>query len=222
VPALYVADELLLRRLAAYAEAGGHLVVSFRTGYADEHGRARWERAPGPLRAAIGASYQEYTNLTTPVAVRAAAASPLAVPAGSAGQAWADGLELEGACALASYEHPHLGRYAAITTHEYGRGRVTYVGTLPSAQLGRSLAKWIAVESGLGSAWPAMPDAVRVDGARSQTGQRLWFVGNWSWKPTTITLPHDVRDLHSGVEIPAGGELAVDAWDVRLIQETGQ
>jgi beta-galactosidase len=222
VPALYVADDALLRRLVAYAEAGGHLVVSFRTGYADEHGRARWERAPGPLRQAVGASYQEYTNLATPVAVRAAAASPLAVPAGSAGQAWADGLELEGARALAGYHHPHLGRYAAITTHEYGRGRVTYVGTLPSAQLGRSLAEWIAAESGLAFAWPAMPDAVRVDGAHTQTGERLWFVGNWSWQPTTITLPHDVRDLHSGVEIPAGGELAVDAWDVRLIQETGQ
>jgi beta-galactosidase len=222
VPALYVADQLLLRRLSAYAENGGHLVVSFRTGYADEHGRARWERAPGPLRPAVGASYQEYTNLVTPVVVRAAAGSPLTVPAGSAAQAWADCLELEGAQALASYDHPHLGRYAAITTHEHGRGRVTYVGTLPNAQLGRALAEWIAADSGLASIWPAMPDAVRVSGARTWTGEQLWFVGNWSWQATTITLPRDGRDLHSGVEIPAGGELAVDAWDVRLIQETGQ
>jgi beta-galactosidase len=55
-PALYIAGEALCERLARYARDGGHLVLSFRSGYADEFGRARWTRAPGPLRDAVGAS----------------------------------------------------------------------------------------------------------------------------------------------------------------------
>ena len=41
VPALYAADDELLDRLDAYARAGGHLVVGFRTGYADAEARPR-------------------------------------------------------------------------------------------------------------------------------------------------------------------------------------
>jgi beta-galactosidase len=217
VPALYVAGEELLRRLAAYARNGGHLVVSFRSGYADEHGRARWERAPGPLREAVGASYQEYANLVAPLPVRAAGGSTLAVPAGAAAEAWADGLELEGAEPLVGYDHPHFGRFPAVCTNAYGAGRVTYVGTLPSAGLGRALARWIADTAGLAPPWPGLPEAVRVTGARTRAGGRLWFAGNWSWRPATITVPIAVRDLHDGTEIPAGGQVSLGGWDVHLL-----
>ncbi|HEY3010923.1 MAG TPA: beta-galactosidase [Micromonosporaceae bacterium] len=218
VPSLYVADDALLGRLAAYARAGGHLVVSFRTGYADEHGRARWARAPGPLREAVGASYHEYSALGGPVGVRTPSGSPLAVPPGAQAHGWADGLLLEGAEALAYYDHPHLGRFPVITSHRYGEGRVTYVGTLPDPALGAALARWAATAAGLVTAWPDLPESVRVTGAHTATGQRVWFVSNWSWQPTTIFVPHPVRDLHSAAATPAGAELALGAWDVRLLQ----
>jgi beta-galactosidase len=223
VPALYIASEELLHRLASYAREGGHLVVSFRTGYADEHGRARWERAPGPLREAIGASYQEYSNLTGLLPLRAAeGATTLDVPPDAAAEAWADGLELEGAEALARYEHPHFGRFPAICTNRWGSGRVTYVGTLPNARLGRALAGWVASASGLVPFWADLPEAVRVNGARTRAGERLWFVGNWSWQPATITVPQAVRDLHDGGEVPMGEELPLGGWDVRLLQALEQ
>ncbi len=228
VPALYVADDETLARLAGYAYDGGHLVVTFRTGYADEHGRARWERAPGRLREAAGVSYQEYVNLAAPVPVVPASDSPdpwpgsdppLAVPAGATGLAWADGLRLAGATALAWYDHPHLGRFPAITTHRWGRGRVTYLGTLPSPDLGAALARWVAAVSGLDSPWSDLPEAVRVDGAGTWSGQRIWFVGNWSWRPTAITVPHPMRDLLSGAGLAKGDELRLGAWDIRLIRQ---
>jgi beta-galactosidase len=36
-----------------------------------------------------------------------------------------------GAEILASYEHPHLGRWAAVTTRAVRAGRITVVGTVP-------------------------------------------------------------------------------------------
>ena len=70
VPALYIADDMLLDLLDAYARAGGHLVLGFRSGYADDEARPRAEVMPGRLREAVGASYGEYTNLAVPVPLR--------------------------------------------------------------------------------------------------------------------------------------------------------
>ncbi len=52
-PAYYAADDAVLDRLQAYAEAGGHLVLGPRTGYGDHEARARTgapARAPGRAR----------------------------------------------------------------------------------------------------------------------------------------------------------------------------
>ena len=63
VPALYIADDALLNRLADYVQGGGHLLMTFKSGFCDENSTVRWTRAPGPLREAAGFSYQEFTNL---------------------------------------------------------------------------------------------------------------------------------------------------------------
>jgi beta-galactosidase len=160
--------------------------------------------------------------LTAPLPLRAADGETLDVPAGAAAEAWADGLELEGAEALARYEHPHFGRFPAICTNRYGSGRLTYVGTLPNARLGRALAGWVGAASGLAPSWADLPEAVRVNGTRTRAGERLWFVGNWSWQPATITVPQAVRDLHDGGEVPKGERLSLGAWDVRLLQALEQ
>ena len=76
----------MLDRLAAYAEAGGHLVVGFRTGYADHEARARPELSRvGGSGEAAGVRYNEYTNLAAPVPVRAAAGATARPARGSGG-----------------------------------------------------------------------------------------------------------------------------------------
>src|SRR4051794_19825531 len=109
VPGLYVADDMLLDLLDGYAQAGGHLVLGFRSGYADDEARPRAELMPGRLRDAVGASYGEYTNLATAVPLRAGSDSALALPEGATATAWADALVPEGAQTLVGYDHPHLG-----------------------------------------------------------------------------------------------------------------
>ena len=221
VPALYVTDDRLLASLTAYAEAGGHLVIGFRTGYADTDARARAEVMPsGPLREAAGVRYSEYTNLTVPVRVRATADATIELPAGAAATAWADGLILEGAKAEVIYEHPHLGRWPALTTRKHGRGRVSYLGTLPDLEFARSLGRWLAPEACAARRWSTRPASVTVTGARNSRGQRLWFVSNWSWNRSSVTSPVVLRDLLSGETIPEHGPIALGPWDVRILVET--
>jgi beta-galactosidase len=67
VPALYIADDALLQRISDYVKNGGHVVVTFKSGFANENSAVRWVRAPGPLREAAGFSYQEFSNLEHPL-----------------------------------------------------------------------------------------------------------------------------------------------------------
>ncbi len=217
VPGLYIADDATLDWLAAYAAAGGHLVLGPRTAYADEEARARTDVMPARLAEAAGVWYDEFSNLTGELPVRAAPGAPLTLPPGAAGTRWVDGLQPEGAEILAGYEHPHFGRWPAVTTREHGRGRITYVGTEPNPDLAAALFRWLApVRDG---DWRDRPASVTTTGATGRDGRRVRFVHNWSWEPTTVRLPAAVRDLLSGTDHDQGTELHLGAWDVRVLLE---
>jgi beta-galactosidase len=217
VPALYVADDVLLDLLDAYARAGGHLVLGFRSGYADDEARPRAEVMPGRLREAVGASYAEYTNLAVPVSLRQGTDASFVLPDGAAATAWADGVVPEGAETLVHYEDPHLGRWSAVTTNAYGDGRVTYVGTLPDRQLAVALARWLRPAPDI---WEDRPETVTITSARNAEGGRLRFVSNWSWEPTSLALPVAARDLLSETDLRRGEGLDLAAWDIRVLLES--
>jgi beta-galactosidase len=50
VPPLYVADDALLQKISDYVNNGGHVLMTFKSGFTNENSAVRWERAPGPLR----------------------------------------------------------------------------------------------------------------------------------------------------------------------------
>jgi beta-galactosidase len=202
--------------LCAYAANGGHLLVTFRSGYANPLARARHTRAPGPLRAALGTSYQEFTNLAEPLHVQSSDPS-LVLPADARATAWADGLLLEGAQALVAYDHPYFGRFPAVTTHPYGAGRVTYVGTLPNPALGAAVARWVLDQAGV-HPWPSgLPDSVRVCTGTTTEGTRVCYVFNWSADCVEVTLPVAANDVLAGEAVSANTPLALGPWDVRVL-----
>lgn len=132
----------------------------------------------------------------------------------------ADGLIPDGAHTLVRYEHPHFSRFPAITIKEHGHGRVTYVGTLPDVGLTSALLKW-AVDLGIDAQtlWRATEPSQTVTSATNQHGERVHFVHNWAWEPSTFVLPTTVIDAINGKKYPAGEPLPLDAWDVRVLVE---
>ena len=214
VPALYVAADSQLDWLAAYAEAGGHLVLGPRTGYADHEARARHEPAPGRLVEAAGVQYDEFSNLAQEVPVESASGGPLDLPEGSTATRWADGLTVTDAEVLATYDHPHFGRWPAVTTRRHGSGRVTTIGTVPGRDLARALAAWMAPASR--SAWQGLPESVTATTGTSSDGRRVHIVHNWSWEPASVPAPVDLSDALTGTSLPAGTALDLGAWDVRV------
>jgi beta-galactosidase len=209
----YVADDAVLEWLLAYAAAGGHLIIGPRTGYADSEARARAEVAPGGgLSEAAGAFYDEYSNLDSPLPVRATPGSPLDLPPGAAALQWIENYQATTGTVLASYDHPFHGGYAAVTTRDHGAGRVITAGLIPNPQLGAALLGW----AGGAPQWRT-PPGVRVHSAVNARGERLWVVQNWSWEPAAVTVPLTGEDLHTGDPIERDDLLELGSWDVRVL-----
>jgi beta-galactosidase len=215
VPCLYIAADATLAALKAYAAAGGHLVLTPRTGYADDESVARHNVMPGVLREAAGVSYSEFSNLTVPVPIFVGGSAPHEYPKrdaelSGAATAWADGLIPEGATVLATYNHPHLRQFAAVTTNVFGAGRVTCVGTVPDRELSRSVAQWIAKTSLSEDAWRiAWPAPVRCMSCSTEDGRMVRFIHNWGWEPAEFIAPGDQA-------------VSLGPWDVQILVEPGQ
>ncbi|KOU61248.1 beta-galactosidase [Streptomyces sp. MMG1533] len=214
-PALYVVDDATLDWLAAYAHAGGHLVLGPRTAYADHEARARTEPAPGRLTEAAGVRYDEFSNLAHDVPVRAVPGGPLEVPADATATHWIECLAVDDADVLASYDHPHFGRWPAVTTRRHGAGRITCVGMVPGRDLARTLAAWLAPATRSG--WQGLPASLTATTGTSPDGRRVHIVHNWSWEPTRAQAPVDLSDVLSGDPVPAGTVLDLGPWDVRVL-----
>ncbi len=218
--AFTIATDAQLQWLAAYAEAGGHLVVGIRTGYEDHEARARLERKPAFLDTAAGVHYDEFSNLGHRIPVTAGAAADalgFAVPTGATATRWADGLLVDDADVLAGYDHPHHGRFAAVTTRAHGAGRVTYVGTVPDPALAAAVVDWAVAQGNGATAWRPQTDTQSVASAVNQRGETVHVVHNWSWTPSTFTVPVDAQDVLDGGALAAGSELSLGAWDVRVV-----
>ncbi|MEU4160828.1 beta-galactosidase [Actinoplanes sp. NPDC026670] len=215
VPGLYLTDDAMLDWLGEYAAQGGHLVLGPRTGYADHEARARAERAPARLTAAAGVWYDEFSNLIAQVGITGRPDSPFDIPPSAAGTRWVDGLTAAGADVLAEYDHPHFGRWPAITTAAHGQGRVTTVGTVPNRALAQALAAWLAPQPRHG--WAGLPATVTVHTGTSAGGRRLHFIHNWSWERVSIPAPADLDDVLSGESLSLGEAVTLGPWDVRVL-----
>jgi beta-galactosidase len=205
--ALYTAADDDLDFVVAYAQAGGHLVVGPRTAYGDVEARARSERAPARIADSAGVWYDEIASLTMPV--------PLAGSMGGAATGFAEGLVAEEAEVLATYQHPHLRRWAAVTTNPVGHGRITTVGTVPDQDLAANLARWLAPRPVAG--WTT-DESVTVATSTDEAGNRLHVLHNWGWGDATASACREVTDLLSGETHASGEPLTLGAWDVRVLR----
>jgi beta-galactosidase len=216
-PPLYISSDGLLERLAEYVRGGGHLVLAFKSGFANEDSTVRWERAPGPLRKAAGVSYQEFSNLKSPLALKD---DPFQAGEKNRVSAWAEMLMPEGAGVLASYDHPFFGKYAAITRNQYGKGSLTYEGTMLSDELQQKLLGRVLDQAGLSGPDQKLPAGVRVKHGTSNAGRRVHFYLNYSGEAKSFAYPYgNASDVLTGRGAASGATVTLAAWDVAVLEE---
>jgi beta-galactosidase len=213
VPGLLVAGDALLIWLREYAAAGGHLVIGPRTAYGDHEGRARLEVKPAHLADAAGVRYQEFSNLSRPLSL-IGQTDKINLSDGAAATDWIDGLIINDAEVIISYDHPHFRRFPTVASNGHGQGRITTIGTVPNPALAADLLRWlIPIRDPLVE---ALPQSVTVHSATNADGERIHVVHNWSWTPAEITLPRDTIDILADGDVPIC-DLELGPWDVRVL-----
>ncbi len=219
VPPLYIASDALLKRLAAYVRAGGHLVLTLKSGFCDEYSTVRHEMAPGPLREAAGFHYQEFSNLAKPLPLKG---DPFGVGPENRVSDWAEMLLLDSAKALAYYDHPFFEKYPAITENHYGKGMVTYEGSVLSDALQAKVIGRVMEQAGLAAADQRLPAAVRVKHGAGRDGQALHYYFNFSATPQRIVYPYaGGRELLANAALDQGAAVNLEAWGVAIVKEGG-
>ncbi|HKD61550.1 MAG TPA: beta-galactosidase [Terracidiphilus sp.] len=217
VPALYISDDALLHRISDYVKSGGHVVMTFKSGFANENSAVRWERAPGPLREAAGFSYQEFSNLEHPLALRG---DPFHVGSASQVSYWAEFLMTEHAKALAWYDHPFFGKWPAITENQFGSGTLLYEGTYLSNTLQTAVLKQALEEAGLSGPDQSEPAAVHVTHGVNRVGKRVHYYFNYSGAEVKASYPYGGgSNLLNGSDVAKGDALPLGPWDLAIIEE---
>jgi len=217
VPALYIADDALLQRIAEYVKNGGHVVMTFKSGFANENSAVRWVRAPGPLREAAGFSYQEFSNLEKPLALKG---DPYHAGAENKAQYWAEFLMPEHAKALAYYDHPFFGKWPAITENEYGQGTLLYEGTYLSDALQTSVLRDALQKAGLTGPDQNMPAKLHVQHGVNRMGKRVHYYFNYSAEEQRAKYAYGAgTNLLDGKAAAQGATLTIGPWDLAIVEE---
>lgn len=217
VPALYIADDALLQRISDFVKAGGHVVMTFKSGFANENAAVRWVRAPGPLREAAGFSYQEFSNLEHPLTLKD---DPFHAGEGNQVNYWAEFIMPEHAKAIAFYDHPFFGKWPAITENEFGAGSLLYEGTYLSDKLQTAVLRSALEKAGLTGADQQLPAAVHVQHGVNRLGKRLHYYFNYSGAEVKASYAGAAgTNLLDGKPVPKAAVLTLPPWDLAIIEE---
>ena len=220
MPALYIADDALLQRISDYVKNGGHVVMTFKSGFANENSAVRWVRAPGPLREAAGFSYQEFSNLEHPLALKGDPFHVGEIKNGNQVSYWAEFLMPEHAKALAYYDHPFFGAWPAITENQFGAGSLLYEGSYLSGALQTAVLKHALEQAGLAGSDQQLPAAVHVTHGVNRMGKHLHYYFNYSAGDVKASYMYGGgTNLLDGKSVSKGESLTLAPWDLAIIEE---
>jgi beta-galactosidase len=190
--------------------------MAFKSGFCDENSTVRAVTAPGPLREACGFSYQEFTTLKQPLALKG---DPFKAGPDNRVSLWAKFLHLETCRALAAYDHPVFGAYPAVTRNEYGRGVLTYEGTVLTDGLQDKVVADCLARAGLRTDDENLPAGVKAKHAVLADGAACHAYFNFSAERREFTYGREQgRDLLTGAVFRTGGRIALAPWDCVLVR----
>jgi beta-galactosidase len=203
VPALYLCSDATAAAVAAFAERGGQVLVTFWSGIVDERDHVRLGGHPGAFRDLLGVRVEEFHPLLPGATVR--------LDDGTAASTWTELLEARGAEVLARYTDGPLPGVPALTRRSAGTGAAWYLATRPDAAGTRALARRL-----LGAA--GVPTVALPPGAEVVRRGRYLFVLHRG-PDGDARVPARGLDLLSGEAVD--GAVTVAPGGVAVVREAG-
>ena len=217
VPPLYAASDELLKRLNKFVENGGHIVYAFRSGFCDENVKVRSSHQPGIIGEACGVYYSQFVAAKN-ISLKD---NPFGVEKDKNSlTTWIELLTPGSAKVLASYDHPYWGKYAAIVQNNYGKGKATYIGCLPSHKVMEKIVKNAIVESGLWGVDQEIAFPLITKSGINQYGKLIHYYFNYSLNSNSLIYPHNEgEELLTGKTTVANELIEIEPWGLKIIEE---
>ena len=209
LPAMYVADEKLLKRLKDYTMHGGTLIATFKTAFANENVKVYPDRQPHILNEVFGIYYQQFTFPKNVTLTGFESGAPAA-------EHFMELLMSEGAETVLSYQHSNWKKYAAVTRHAYGKGEAWYIGCMFEEKYLQQLFVRILGENGIHAAAPEQFPVIVREGI-NEKGENIRFYLNYAWEEQIIKVSEKFSTV-LGTADEEYREVSLGSWDVCIIK----
>ena len=193
-PSLNVIPAALGQHLLDYVRNGGHLILGPRSGMKDEFNRLDTHRQPGPLVDALGGRVEQYYALDERLSVSGE------IGTGSA-SIWGEDLSTRSPNTHVILRYGSndtwLSDKPAAVRAEYGRGTLTYLGTLLDPAAMDAFIRQALDSAGVSSTFGPLPEDVEVT-RRVASDRTVFILINHGKQARTLTLPARMRDILAG------------------------
>lgn len=184
VPMLYLLTDAFAKKLCAFAQSGGTVIVTYWSGVVDESDLCRLGDTPYGLTELLGLRRTEIDGMYDGETRRCVPSAGCTLPAAQASTlcevAALD--EKDPAEPLSLYAEDYFAGHPAAAVHRYGKGRAYYLASRFDEGFYRAFYHDAAKEIGLSPAWPeALPEGVLAVRRGS-----FVFVQNCTEQPATV------------------------------------
>lgn len=216
VPPLYSASDSVLQQISDYVNNGGQVLMAFKSGFTNEYSTVRDILAPGPLRAAAGFHYQEFTNLAEPKHLKP---DIYGVGEENKGSVWEEFLIPDSAQVVVSFDDS-IWHFPAVTRNQYGSGTLTYEGTYLTEALQRQVVGDVLKRAGLTGPDQNLPVRVKVRHGRNRQGKLLHYYLNFSGEEQSFSYTYGKgSELLTNTSVREGETLKLQPWDLAIVTE---
>ncbi len=192
VPTLYLVSDAQAAAVAAAAEAGAEVLVTYFSGISDPDDHVRLGGYPGAFRDLLGIRVEEFFPLRV--------GEQVAVTGGSLdghGTVWSEDARVVDAEVVATYGDGPLAGRPAVTRRPVGSGTAWYLGTLPDDATLGSLLDRVVADAAV-SPVADVPVGVEVVRRRSDSGSWLFVLNHTADDCEVRVTGHD---LLAGVDV---------------------
>ena len=184
VPMLYLLTDAFAKKLCAFAQSGGTVIVTYWSGVVDESDLCRLGDTPYGLTELLGLRRTEIDGMYDGETRRCVPSAGCTLPAALASTLCEVAAlnEKDPAEPLSLYEEDYFAGHPAVAVHRYGKGRAYYLASRFDEAFYRAFYHDAAKEIGLSPAWPeALPEGVLAVRRGS-----FVFVQNCTEQPATV------------------------------------
>ncbi|WP_026462421.1 beta-galactosidase [Adhaeribacter aquaticus] len=199
VPAYQLVDQAIITKIQKFAENGGQVILTCRTGHKDKNGHlweAKWAE---PIYKLIGAEVQ-FFDLMMPNTEGKISMAGTEYNWNN----WGDILKpFAGTESLAKYTNQFYAGQTAVTKVKQGKGTVTYIGVdTDTGDLEKAAVRKVYADAGIATEdYPAGINVEYRDG--------FWVAVNYTSQPFNLNLPANAKILVGEKVLPSPG---VTVW----------